>query len=241
MGLRLGIIASSRGTAAPSTPIVTTNLISNYDAGNSSSYGGTGSTWFDISGNGNTATAINSPAFVTTNGGAFSMNGTTQRFSMTTNALAGNTTQQVWYKWDGINQLNALSGIGDINSTGYAMILDDGTTNSTTPGNKVGIIVPGFSFNVVPNTTSLSSTNWSNIAITRSTFTGFFELYINGVFVQSTTNSANIPALPVTFYLGPSPFAFAGGLLSIALYYERALSSTEILQNFNAQKSRFGL
>jgi hypothetical protein len=235
----VGILTAAQST--PVIPIVTAGLISQYDAAILTSYPGTGSTWYDISGNSNTATSQNSPVFLTSFGGCFQMNGTNQRFSMTTQSLATATTQQIWYKWNGVNQFISLSGIGVEGVNGYYMYMNNGVVNSSTAGNKIGLVVSGFSLNVLPNSVSLSSTNWTNIAVTRSIVTGLFVLYINGVFVTSSVNSATIPVTPVNFILGTNFDAFAAGLLSVALYYNRDLSANEILQNYNAQKTRYGL
>ena len=56
--------------------IVTDGLVLALDAANKKSYPGTGTTWQDLSGNGNDATLVNSPTFGTTNGGRFEFDGT---------------------------------------------------------------------------------------------------------------------------------------------------------------------
>lgn len=68
--------------------IVNSNLVLNLDAGNSKSYAGSGTTWTDLSGNGNNGTLYNSPTY---SNGVFSFNGTTQymQANISTAALNG--------------------------------------------------------------------------------------------------------------------------------------------------------
>lgn len=78
------------GTSSPSevrTTITLAGLLSLLDASDSNSYSGTGDTWFDITGNGNSVTAINAPTF-NAPGGYFDLNGTSQYFTYGTTAEA---------------------------------------------------------------------------------------------------------------------------------------------------------
>ena len=78
------------GTSSPSdvrTTITLAGLLSLLDASDSNSYSGTGNTWFDITGNGNSVTAINSPTFNGA-GGYFDLNGSSQYFTYGTSAEA---------------------------------------------------------------------------------------------------------------------------------------------------------
>ena len=55
--------------------IVQSNLVMNLDAGNSSSYSGSGSVWVDLSGNGNDGTLINNPSYSNSSGGSLVFDG----------------------------------------------------------------------------------------------------------------------------------------------------------------------
>ena len=64
-------------TVGPSLP--TANLVLQLDAANSSSYSGSGTTWYDISGNNNNATLVNAPTFTSSGDlSTFTFNGSTQ-------------------------------------------------------------------------------------------------------------------------------------------------------------------
>jgi hypothetical protein len=69
--------------------------------------------------------------------------------------------------------------------------------------------------------------------------------YKNGVFLSSANyTSTTLTATSTTLTIGRpnNIISFTlGGKVAITSFYNIALSSTEVLQNFNAQKSRFGL
>ena len=71
---------------------------------------------------------------------------------------------------------------------------------------------------------------------------GVAKVYVNGI-LESTNTRADVSQTPGNLFVGSSGGSsefFAGSLATLKLY-NRALSSTEILQNYNAQKTRFGL
>ena len=97
-------------------------------------------------------------------------------------------------------------------------------------------------------TSAFVNNNWYHVVgtINRTTFS---RLYINGVnLVSNAISSAAVAGLTLTPNLSDAAIGKGGGLpfyaghrMAIAKIYNRELSSTEILQNYNAQKRRFGL
>ena len=86
--------------------IVTDGLALCLDAANSKSYPGSGSTWTDLSGNGNNATLTNGPTYSSANGGSIVFDGVNDYVAPTglTNALwQGNWTVSFWVNFDIIN------------------------------------------------------------------------------------------------------------------------------------------
>ena len=71
------MFASKNNYVAPVGPpaLVTAGLVLNLDAGNTSSYSGTGNTWTDLSGRGNHGTLVNSVTYSSSNQGYFVFNG----------------------------------------------------------------------------------------------------------------------------------------------------------------------
>ena len=83
----------------------------------------------------------------------------------------------------------------------------------------------------------LVSNQWTHLSITRDSTTT--RLYQNGTFLGSTTTTPTLTS-NYNFTYGAESVGAAGNV-SIMSFYNRALSATEVLQNYNAQKSRYGL
>ena len=212
--------------------IVENGLVLALDAGNLKSYPSpfTGTTWTDLSGRGNTGTLTNVPTYNSANGGSIVFNGTNQSVStlLSTNTL-NNITQSVWFKWNGTNQTNLIIYLGDSSNNGFGLYI--GTIS--TPSNLLSVLYGGVAFNALSSYVTLT-TNWTNFVITRDSTTT--SLYQNGSLFASATNT---PATGASYsFIGNSN---AGGNISSISFYNRALTATEIQQNFNATRSRFGI
>ena len=234
-----GILQASVTPLPP--PIVSSGLILYLDASNPSSYPGTGTTWFDVSGNSANATIFNSPTYSTSNGGYFIMDGVNDYITPSASVLGTNTTQTIWYKWNGVNQAIGLANLISTNGNdGYGMFMNDGS-NSGTAGDRIVGIIPFNSYNGGGITSPLSSTIWSQITMIRNTSAAAMQWYINGIYNAGGNQFANGADTVLPFTLGTSGFPFAAGNLGAAMLYNRALSAVEVLQNYNATKTRFGL
>jgi hypothetical protein len=79
--------------------LVTSGLVLCLDAGNTKSYTGSGTTWTDLSGNGNHHTIISSPTYSSTNLGRFTLDGSTQGFARaaTITGVSSTNTVVIWY------------------------------------------------------------------------------------------------------------------------------------------------
>ena len=224
-----------------------------YDPGNVLSYSGSGAVLNDISGNGRSASLVNSPSYTSGIGGYFTFNGS-NNYIIGPNAYnAGNTshTIEIWVRptssnvnlWtDTTSQIpntSYHSSGGQINSTGPFQTIITSLYNTT---NGVERVVNGAGSYL---------NNWVQIVrtYTGTTLTG----YINGTagtpgtitWTPPWNTSAGIWYMlygpsETTTYLGSTANYFAGRF-GIVRFYNRALSSTEVLQNFNADKSKYGL
>lgn len=193
--------------------------------------------WRDLSGSGFNTTLTNSPnynfngifSFIPTIAGSNFVNS----FSRTG---ANNTTCEVWIKWGGTNRAASFAYVGSESSTGMGFYINDGT-NTGTAGNKVVIIYGGSYYSALDTGTTfatLSNGIWTHLTLTRDTTTT--KLYQNGVFLGSTTRVPN-GNTGSTAWDSNTPVETFGSFK----LYNRALSDSEILQNFNAQKSKYGL
>jgi hypothetical protein len=212
--------------------IVENGLVLALDAANTKSYPGSGTTWADLSGNNNTGTLTNGPTFNGANGGSIVFDGTND-YVVGSISTISNWSMNIWYL-----------------STDITSKLVFYPFSGTTGGNGLGF---GGTFDVNTNnrwyffdgTTTFSSSNtaittnvWYNLVVTKSSTT--YNLYTNG----SLSLSGSGVDLSLTQYnLGRrgDDLFYVSGRIPQASIYNRALSATEVLQNFNATRSRFNV
>ena len=217
--------------------IITDGLVMNLSAFDRNSYVSGSTTWNDVSGQGNNGTLVNGPTFNSGNGGSIVFDGTNDYVNTTYTAnTLNNTTQNVWYKWDGVNQIKVLTYLGNSSTNGFGFLIHDGGSSGNI-GNKVGILYGGAVYNAItPNFATLTA-SWAYFTIIRTSTTT--TLYVNGVLIGFTNTTPNLGAT-YEFDYGDVTAGASGSVGSIS-FYNRALSFQEVLQNYNATKSRFGL
>jgi hypothetical protein len=220
-------------------PIVTNQLLFHLDAGNRISYTSGSATWKDLSGNsyngnlsGSTFSSDNQGSIVFTTATAMSSSAF-KTVSSGTN-VNNNTTNEVWYKWDGVNRATLLSYVGDGAAAGYLGFYINNGANGSVAGNRISVIFGGQLLNALSTSGTLVSNVWTQLVITKDTTTT--TLYQDGKFIGSTTTAQ-------TAYTTTSPYVMSAGLsgnVAICKLYNRALTQQEVVQNYNAIKARFG-
>jgi hypothetical protein len=216
-------------------PIETTDgLVFQIDAGNTRSYSGSGLT---INGliSGIDGTLVNGVGFGTTNGGCFIFDKTNDYILINDNSLLNtftNMTLEVVIKYTSTNdQIFAQKWNYSGGSQGYTieLYLNEIAAACYTGTNYLRVSVSNYPANQIYHMIlTLSGTTQT--------------LYINGVSVASNSGGA-IPSLTGTnFTIGQRSNltgTYLGGNVYQAKFYNRALSATEILQNYNATKGRY--
>jgi len=221
----------------PIPTVVTSGLRLYLDAGVLNSYPGTGTTWTDLSGNANNGTLANMDGtnFNSANGGSLTFNGSDEfvdfaaEFNLQPTA---GITVSVWFKTTAANTylINKSSGSG---ADGYRLF-----------GNANGTM--SFAVRSVLATTSgtITTGGWLNIVGTWIPSTSVL-IYQNGTQVGSNIDfipgSINYPAELLEIGRNASGTQGWSGNIAQTLIYNRALTATEIQQNFNFSKPRFGL
>jgi hypothetical protein len=233
-----------------SPPIVTSGLVLNLDAGNTKSYPRSGTVWRDLSGNNNSGSLTNGPTYNSQNGGSIVFDGVNDYVSTNNFSLDFGTdsfTLCAWLKTTNNIQQGKIINKGQSSafpsgSRGYslrffdrvAFSVGDGTTFATT--NTINI-------NDFPNNSWTYLVGVCNRSITTQL------LYINGILNNTTAityGSISNPQAELTIgnlnrgIYGPMA-EFFNGDISAAQIYNRALTPSEVQQNYNAQKSRFNL
>jgi hypothetical protein len=227
-------------TSTPAVP-VTSNLRLYFDPSNPSSYSGTGTTINDLSGNGLNGTMSN----ITFTSPYFTYNGTSSQIQVADNPLlepgSGDWTMEVW-----VNQsvLGNDVVLGKFNNGGLSAnvsysIRTTNTTYYTQIGNGVGVV----------NSTNYTGTigTWYQIVyVFTNIATNTLQTFVNGVSIGSVAHSLasvlnSTNPLYIGSYNGGEYSQWFDGRIGITRLYNSALTSSQVLQNFNADKSKYGL
>jgi hypothetical protein len=219
-------------------PIITTGLVLNLDAGNPTSYPGSGTNWNDLSTYNNDGTLINLPTFNSSNSGSLVFDGVNDYgripYNSDFNLSSTDYTLEGWFN------LNAfqLPGQSLISKDTYGSNFDWSLLilNSTT----LIFYSNGTSTNVTATVPTMNTGQWYHYAVT--SISGVIRIYLDGVLYQTgTMATSNSSQFYVT--LGcvgwNSPAFFTNGKISILRVYRIGLTGAEVLQNYNAIKNRY--
>lgn len=222
-------------------------LVLALDAGDVSSYPGSGTSWNDLSGRGNTGTFVNGPTFSTDKGGVISFAGTTQHITApdSNDWSSSEFTMDVWFSrgavWPSTWWSDALLSHDDGPGASSSKWIYSYDSTKSKPIFHINY-APNISVVIEPGSTvSLSLSQWYNFCITKSGTT--FTFYSNGSSLGSATNSSLIPnaSAPLRIGTGETGGNYFNGKIAAVKMYSRALASSEISQNFNALRVRFGV
>ena len=212
--------------------VVTDGLQVYLDAANARSYSGSGNSIYDLSGTGNTSALVNGPTYNSSNLGSIVLDGTNDYINV--NSLA-NILPYTSYTKTAYFYVTSFSTANNIISGGFsgqhAFWLQ--ASNKLYAGHN-------GAWTTVTGNTTLSLNTWYFGAVTYSNSTGW-KLYLNGredgTSADTTTFTGN-QEIVIGAYSTGNNFT---GRISYVQVYNRALTATEILQNYNATKRRYGL
>lgn len=211
------------------------------DAGNPASYPGSGSTWYDISGNGNDTTGTTNTAYSSSNGGYFTF---TPNGWFTTNSAKYNTTYTGKTVFLAAKLANNMS-----NSTYRCIFGSNGSSRNfnlymyrNSSGNYAFHFSSGSStlYGSVSNTVSYTAGNWFTVACTHTTG-GVLAYYFNGQLVNTATGVTFSQYLSTTSENVGSSDNYWDGPISVACIYGSALTAQQIATSHNAVRARYGL
>ena len=219
-------------------PIVTTGLQLHLDAGNAASYPGTGSTWTDLIGS-KAFTLYNTPTYSSSNGGYLNFVPGSSQYAASSTSLSSlsNWTVEAWHYFTNTNS-GSLPCIVTEQYPGSTSKINFSLGSDTTGGLQNGFWDGGW------HTTSpytLSTNTWNHIIGTYDGTT--IKLFVNNTLAYSTAytgTSTTSQAGIVLMRRWDNP-EFWGGRLSVVRIYNSALTTPQIDQNFQAQRSRFGI
>ena len=232
VGSKFGIIASTGNN------IQTEGLVGYWDAAYKKSYPGSGTSWNDLTSNQNNGVLVNGPTFDSNDGGSIVFDGSDDYITIaqTSGDFSQNPmTTEHWVKFDAFN------------AGGDMLLMDRTVWNGTTGietyilGSPKVVAVRGSGVTKHDGSVTISTGTWYQICIVFSGTTAY--IYINGQLDTSGTigqvqNSSH--AMHVGNYPSNNSYNFDGNWANL-LIYNKALTAGDVLQNFNAQKDRFGL
>jgi len=223
----------------PVNPIVTNGLVLHLDAGNPASYPGTGNTWFDLSGNNNNGTLFNGVGFGSNNGGGLVFGGVNDYLNL--------------------NSVSLLP-VGTSDRTIVAFVKTPTVISGKQHVLHYGTSIPNQAFGLVLTNGVLSTHTWASnygqgitmqagviyyLVVSYTNSSALHKFWVNGlsqgegivgVINTGTTTGAKIGArVNLSESWGPN------GIIYNIMVYNRSLNYSEIQQNFNATRGRFGL
>lgn len=236
---------------APTVPTgtnpVTNGLILYLDATRSASYAGTGSTWYDLSPQNNTATLIGNPTYTARPAASFTF--ANNKYALTSNLISSISTNATFIAWINPSQTQTTYTGIIVNRAGYA----DATVNATgldfNQNNSIGYV-----WNNLPSTYNWNSgvqvpnNQWSMVTLTINSTKATVYLCNSSGTTTKAENNVSHPALSgnLKFYVGLDPNTIVPdwaliGKIGVAMVYSSTLTQTDIEAIFNAQKAAFGL
>jgi hypothetical protein len=190
--------------------IVTNGLVLCLDAANRKSYPGSGTTWNDLSGNGNVATLVNGVGYNSNNGGSLTFDGVDDY--AITSTITNYKSLNMWVYLD----------------SKFAYLLDART------GSPNGYFwFPGLDANFGPDWDQFYVNGQSvSLSLSNIPTNVWFNFYIRNTGIRTGT---------INLFNRYTNVENQAGKYSLFSAYNRALLDSEVLQNYNANKGRFGL
>ena len=239
------------------TNIVTNGLVLSLDAGNLKSYPTSGTTWTDLSKN-NNGTLTNTPTFSSLDGGGITFNGTNNYASIVTPNLTavekeGSLTYEYWIKPNGTitnGYSQSLTGVQYFSSPTNQGLSGDvyyNYNNLSYRGFQFCFGTNGFvaglhNFDVAPVFLAdyQTYTGINHLVVIKNTYN--CQYYVNGVLKKTSLTSGAILGDSMSYITSANTTYFGkffNGTIYSVKFYKRALTASEILQNYNATKWRF--
>ena len=218
-----------------SPKIVTDGLVLYLDAANPYSYVSGSTSWNDISRGGNNGTLVNGPTYSSANLGSIVFDGVDDYIQCTGSLTLTSATFVTWIRRNGDqNQYDGILFSRGTNTTGMNFF----------SSNQLGYV-----WNDVPATYNWASgltipnSVWCMIAVsvTSTSATGYLCQTSGITTSTNTSNHASSVLDSINIARDSGASRYFNGNIAISQLYNRALSAQEVLQNYNATKTRFGL
>ena len=224
-----------KGTYGLEPPIITSGLQLYLDAGNVSSYPGTGTAWTDLSPNGRNGTLTNGPTYSSAGGGSIVFDGTNDFVQCSGSVTTTAATFVAWIRRNGtqgsydgilISRGTNVTGMMFQSSNQLAYIWNNAVNAYTW---QSGLIIPDLT--------------WCMVAVSVTSTSATAYLCQSSGITSATNIVSHTSTILNDIKIGQEDFGgrFFNGSIAIAQLYNTALSASEITQNFQADRARFGV
>jgi hypothetical protein len=210
--------------------IITNGLVLSLDAANIKSYPGSGTVWRDLSGNGNNGT-LSGSIYSSVNGGSIVFDGINDFISIPSITWTPTAFTVNWFTL-GNTVSNFNQNIFATNGWNAFVFHTDGQGSIYVGTDVATRLTPSN----IPNNTYVLNV-YQNFTFTYGN--GIGSLFKNSILLASKSMTA--PVAWTGFNIGSDTINTINGRIANTQIYNRALSSDEVLQNYNATKGRFGL
>lgn len=197
--------------------------------------------WRDVSGSNYNGSLNTGPLFSSANGGSIAFDGTTvgqevNIGSKTINFASGGTFEM----WTKINNVNRNQGFFSMSpGTSYINFYSPGASNQKMRWEVIGNVT--LPYNAINSITSLQNNIWYHVVGNFDPSGGSTRIYINGSLDNSQSSYTNVPSSVTSQIIIGSYAGILDGNIAVAKIYNRVLSASEVSQNFQAAKTKFGL
>jgi hypothetical protein len=228
-------IGSGIGLIPDLAPVVTTGLQLYLDAGNASSYPGSGTTWTDLSGNSLTGTLTSGPTYSATNGGSIVFDGTNDYVQCLGSLTVTAATFVTWIKRNGTQgQYDGILFSRGTNTTGMNFYTSNQlgyhwNDSSSTYNWSSGLTIPDATWCMIA------------VSVTSTAATAYLCQTGGTTTATNTVNHASSLLDDIKLAQDDAGSRFFNGNIAIAQLYNIALSAGQISQNFAADRARFGV
>ena len=216
--------------------IITDGLVNLYDAGFISSYPTINTSWYDLITN-NTTTLINGPTYNSSYNGSIYFDGVDDvaTTTITVEAPTNSNLQSIGVWLNGNNTNNSFTGTNAGEWGSCHLIINWNSSN------QIRFAQTWYGGHPTESTdyATVTSLGWNYMVVVKKAVQTY-DLYFNGNKVMSNLRKeANISTqFKFGNWWSGQMIPMAG--IATVQSYNRALSTLEILQNYNAQKERFG-
>jgi hypothetical protein len=220
--------------------IVASGLVLYLDTNNVTSYPGSGTVWYDLSGNGNNATLQTSDNIIASGSGYNVL--TTGPSGIVVNTavnLPQSYTKSLWIYFTSAPTTNGNLMSSGNGGTGLHYFWGNGSSQFFSAGHDAGSGVVGYITDTVAYTTGV----WINYVLTYDNSSTTMKMYHNGVLSATTTNGGMNWSGGNMVSIGDfeGSYNINNAYIDVVLVYNRAITSEEVMQNYSVVKGRYGV